>query len=233
MSKFIVFYGINNLGKSTQSQMLADRLIALGHQAEGHKYAVYHLRPTGLNIDSILRGKRLKEDHGLINAEIAEMHRLYHAYYRERPDLIEKLINERYGEVTAEELQWLQVKNREQFEPTLREKLQAGVIIVAEDYLGTGIAWGMTFGVDQGWLERANAHLLKPDLAILFDGQRFVDGIEAKHRHEANNPAIEKCRLIHLQLAKQYGWPIINANQPKETIAEAIWQLALPILPKR
>ena len=53
---FIVIYGINNLGKSTQAEMLVDSLTKAGLTAEYIKYPIYDLKPTGPKINEILRG---------------------------------------------------------------------------------------------------------------------------------------------------------------------------------
>ena len=52
--KFIVFYGINSLGKSTQAEILIDRLEKNGRKAEYLKYPVYELQ-TGKEINKVLR----------------------------------------------------------------------------------------------------------------------------------------------------------------------------------
>src|SRR3989344_1802759 len=65
---------------------------------------------------------------------------------------------------SAREFQLLQVLNRTQYDAELRAKLAAGQWLVAEDYVGTGIAWGMGAGVDRQLLEKLNQHLVKEDL---------------------------------------------------------------------
>lgn len=52
---FIVFYGVNNLGKSTQAKMLVDRLQKEGCKAVYIKYPIYDLLPSGPMINSYLR----------------------------------------------------------------------------------------------------------------------------------------------------------------------------------
>ena len=54
--KFIVLYGINNLGKSTQAKMLVDRLNAEGKKAVYWKYPRYDVAPAGPLINDYLRG---------------------------------------------------------------------------------------------------------------------------------------------------------------------------------
>lgn len=191
--KFIVLYGINNLGKTTQAKLLVERLIKEGYKAEYLKYPLYELAPAG----------------PLING-----------YLRE---------NNPY-QLTPREFQVLHVLNRMQYEPVLKSKLAAGINIVAEDYLGTGLAWGIGAGVDEEFLKKINSHLLPEDLVLLFGGKRFSDGIEDVHLHERDEVLMEKVRLAHQKLAEEYGWRRIKANETKEKISENIWQIVKTIL---
>lgn len=179
--KFIVLYGINNLGKTTQAKLLVNWLQSLGYQAEYLKYAVYDLKPSGP---------------------------LLNAYLREG--------NPR--RLSVEDFQFLQVLNRTQYEPILLSKLESGTWIIAEDYVGTGIAWGVGAGMHQDFLEELNSHLLKEDLAFFFDGKRFASGIEKIHQHEQNDELTQKVRTVHQTLAKELDWIPINANQSIEEI---------------
>jgi len=132
--KFIVFYGINNLGKTTQVDLLIQKLKECGITAEYLKYGVYNLEPSGVMLNEYLRKKNP---------------------YKFSP----------------REFQLCHAFNRTQYEPVLKQKLDAGIWIIAEDYKGTGIAWGVGADVDQDFLIRLNAHLYSEDLCILFDGE--------------------------------------------------------------
>lgn len=52
---FIVFYGTNNLGKSTQATLLTERMNTEGFRAQYIKYPIYDLAPTGPMINDYLR----------------------------------------------------------------------------------------------------------------------------------------------------------------------------------
>lgn len=184
--KFIVFYGINNLGKSTQAKLLVKRLKQEGYRAEYLKYAIYDLVPSGPLLDHYLR-----QDNPL--------------------------------DLTPREFQIIQVLNRTQFQPVLEKKLTSGINIIAEDYIGTGIAWGVGAGVDEKFLKDLNQHLLREDLAFLFEGRRFDQGIEKNHQHEQNDKLTNRVRLAHEKLGREYNWLNINANRKIEIIAEEIW----------
>ena len=158
--KLIVFYGINNLGKSTQARILIENLKKRGIKAEYIKYPIYNLKPTGPFINQVLRsGKKQK--------------------------------------ISEEELQMWYTLNRFQFEPKLKEKLANGIWIAAEDYVGTGLAWGWSKGADLKYLENMNKFLVKEDLSILFYGKRFLDGKEKIHLHESNDELMKKCQKKH------------------------------------
>ena len=53
--KFITFYGINNIGKSTHARILYDRLKELGYDPIYLKYPVYDMEPSGPYLNKILR----------------------------------------------------------------------------------------------------------------------------------------------------------------------------------
>lgn len=119
---------------------------------------------------------------------------------------------------TTDELQKLYADNRTRYEPELISRLEAGEWIVAEDYTGTGIAWGLTWGADIEYLEKINKHLLQPDVAILMHGHRFDTAIEKGHRNETESERIVICKNFHVLLAQRYGWQTINANQLIEDV---------------
>ena len=178
--KFIVLYGINNIGKTTQARMLVEHMLRRGMRADYIKYPVYDLNPSGHFLDRVLRS--LKQ------------------------------------EISEEELQMWFATNRMQFQPTLKKKLSFDIHVVAEDYIGTSIAWGSMKGADEQWLKSINSKLLKENAGILMDGQRFVVGREGVHIHETNEKLIERVRRKHLDLAIEYGWHIVNANQAREKV---------------
>lgn len=136
---------------------------------------------------------------------------------------LNKLIREKEQSVTEEELQLWFTINRHQFEPKLKSMLAEGKTVIAEDYIGTGIAWGMVKGADEEWLENINKYLLRPDLAILIDGNQNKEAMEQKHIHERNERLMKKSKQAHLALAKKYAWYIIKLQQKKEDTARLVW----------
>jgi thymidylate kinase len=123
--------------------------------------------------------------------------------------------------------------NRFQFEPHLKEWLLDEQIVVAEDYTGTGLAWGAVKGLDLEWLEQINAPLIKEDIALLMDGERFKEASENGHRHESDEDAMQRARQIHLALAAKYDWKIVSAKGTLEEVEARLWDQIRLHLPQK
>lgn len=205
--KFIVLYGSNNLGKSTQARRFACNVLKTGENASLGlailKYPVYGL-PSGRSINAWLRSGNKVES-----------------------------VDE------VEEMQGRYAQNRRDFQGALMAMLNTGIDVVAEDYIGTALAWGMTMGVPFQSLLVQNINLIPPDLAILIDGQRFSASIEKTHRFERSGSHMwQRNRELHLWLAAVYNWTIINNHEPTspwnvravDDIAEEIRRLAYQVI---
>lgn len=125
--------------------------------------------------------------------------------------------------MSEEDLQTLFMQNRRDFESTLKKMLAEGKIVVAEDYTGTGIAWGTAKGADQAWLEKLNEKLLKEDFSILLVGQRDLRAREKQHVHETNDALVQKVGEILTELGRKYRWHTIELQPKIDDTAEKIW----------
>jgi thymidylate kinase len=183
---FIVVYGNNNIGKSTQSKLLVERIMRGGMPVHYVKYPVYDFAPTGPMINAYLREGNPHE-------------------------------------LSCREAQTLYAMNRYHFEPMLKKWLDAGDCVVAEDYVGTSLAWGIGNGVDKKYLLEINSGLLKEDITLFMDGQRFTAAKEAKHIHEQNDALVEKVGVVYRELAKEFGWTAVDVSGSIEEIHERMW----------
>ncbi|MFH1749972.1 MAG: hypothetical protein ABH837_03735 [bacterium] len=109
--------------------------------------------------------------------------------------------------------QTLQAANRYQYESVIKNKLESGIWVLAEDYIGTSIVWGIATGVDKKYLIKLNSGLLKPDLEIVLVGRPFDTGHEKNHTHEDNRKLVEQVSKLHEKLALELNWVQVNANQ--------------------
>lgn len=127
--------------------------------------------------------------------------------------------------ISEDELQLWFILNRYQFEPELKKFLEDGYVVIAEDYVGTGIAWGTAKGLPQEWLEEANKFLLKEDLAIMIDGERDPRVIEKIHLHEQNPELMIKCAGVLKGMAGKFGWKVVERKTTIEETAGKIWEV--------
>lgn len=125
--------------------------------------------------------------------------------------------------LSSKELQELNSENKHDFEPTLIELLREYDYVIAEMYKGTSVAFGMGEGLSQDFLESLESDLYPEDFSILLDGQRFMEAKEDGHRFEEDSTKLDNIRQIHLLLAKERGWNIVNANQSQEKVTEDLW----------
>lgn len=126
---------------------------------------------------------------------------------------------------TTHELQYLYMLNRLRYKDVLEERLASGEWVVVEDYTGTGIAWGLTWGGDLNFLERINKGLIQEDISILMDGERFLSAVEKGHRNEGNDERIILCKNFLRLLAGRYNWHIAYANESIDNVQENIRNL--------
>ncbi|KKR39248.1 hypothetical protein A2210_01245 [Candidatus Woesebacteria bacterium RIFOXYA1_FULL_40_18] len=122
------------------------------------------------------------------------------------------------------ERQKIFAQNRRDYEPTLFGRLELGEWVVAEDYRKTGIAWGITYGVDIWTMEKLNNGMYPEDLEICLDGARFAQAIEENHLHEQSG-LWDKNRAVYKVLALRYDWKVVDASKEVGQVARNIWNI--------
>lgn len=187
--KLITFYGINNIGKSTQCKILIENLKKRGYDAVYLKYPVYSIEPSGLFINKTLRNSEGNEQ-----------------------------------KISEDELQMWFTINRYQFEPELKRLLSEGKIVIAEDYVASGLAWGSAKGASLDWLIEMNKYLVKEDFTIYLKGRRNIQAKETNHLHESNDELMETCQFIFDNLALKFNWTKVNVKNSIGETADDIWK---------
>lgn len=156
--------------------------------------------------------------------------------YTQKPTgpLLNKILRSHSKQCMPEEkLQLWFVLNRCQFQPKLKKMLKSGMIVIAEDYVGTGIAWGLSKGAKLSQLESMNKFLVQPDVAILMDGRRKKSAREAGHLHEENEKLLTRCQRVYRKLAKRYGWTVVKVDRDRDVTAARLWKTLGFLIGKR
>lgn len=137
---------------------------------------------------------------------------------------LKKILWRRVSAPGEEEMQALFAQNRKDFEPTLRGWLNSGVTVLAEDYKGTGVVWGVSKGIPVERMEEINKDFSDPDVSILIDGPRRLDLRPGEgHIYNTDEDEWYKARKVYLQMADRYGWIRVGADAPILTVAGRIW----------
>jgi thymidylate kinase len=135
--------------------------------------------------------------------------------------------------IPEEELQMWFTLNRFQFQEQLKEWLAEGQVVVAEDYTGTGLAWGSAKGANLDWLISLNKPLLQEDFSLFLKGKRNLSAKENVHLHENNDDVIEACQFILENLAKKYNWKTVSVKPSINDTAKEIWDTVEEFLKKQ
>ncbi len=210
----IVFYGPNNIGKSTQIQLTKKYLHDKKYPIKIIKYPIYEIE-SGQVLNAILRPGNKKIEN-IVKTLLQKRYKSNHIH-KILLKIQKALNNFGYKSMQFElELQKLFTQNRHDYENELQNMLDNGITVIAEDYVGTGIAWGMTRGIAFEKLAEMNKGLLEPDIAIMLIAEnRFTQSIEqkAKHRNETDELAWQKNKEIYKKLAKKFNWHVINIDK--------------------
>ncbi|MBU0706845.1 hypothetical protein KKG41_00550 [Patescibacteria group bacterium] len=193
---------------------------------EGYLIAIYGIN----NLGKTTQAKKLVE---FLNKNNWAADYVKYPVYRTKPSgtIINQVLRKDLEQnITEEEFQMWYTINRFQYEPIILKKMEQGHIVVAEDYIGTGVAWGATKGANMDWLVDINKPLRQEDLAILFDGERFIDGKEKKHIHEQDDVLMARCRKWHQKLSEMNGWKVVNANQRIDEVHEDVLEIVSQFL---
>jgi dTMP kinase len=123
-------------------------------------------------------------------------------------------------------MQLLYVANRYERKPDLQRWLDGGLMLVADRYMASSIAYGAAFGLDVAWLTDMQRFLPKPGLTILLDiapetavRRKAVD----RDRYERDLALLGRVRETYGMLAEgDPGWVRIDGERSKAEIAAEV-----------
>jgi len=124
-------------------------------------------------------------------------------------------------------MQLLYVANRYERKPDLQRWLDGGLMLVADRYMASSIAYGAAFGLDVAWLTDMQRFLPTPALTILLDiapetavRRKAVD----RDRYERDLALLGRVRETYWMLAERDpGWVRIDGERSKDEIAAEVF----------
>jgi dTMP kinase len=155
--------------------------------------------------------------------ETAIGHELHKALHGERD----------YG---ADVIQMLMIANRYEWKPAIARALADGVIVIADRYLASSVAYGEAQGLDPHWLFDAQKYLPAPAVTLMIDiAPETAAARKRSHRDrfEQDLPMLGRVRASYHRQAVQPGWVAIDGERPIDAVAADVATAAASALAPR
>ena len=131
----------------------------------------------------------------------------------------------------ADVMQLLYVANRYEKKPDLTRWIEGGLILVADRYTASSVAYGEAFGLDPAWLTDMQRFLPPATLTILLDiapetavKRKSVD----RDRYERDLAMQARVRKSYHRQASAQGWIVLDGERAKDEItADVVSAVAL------
>jgi dTMP kinase len=139
-------------------------------------------------------------------------------------------------EFGPEVMQLLYVANRMEFRPRLSAWIGQGDVVICDRYRASSVAYGEAHGLDPVWLTDIQRYLPEADATLLLDiapdtaAARKATG---RDRYERDLALLGRVRDSYRRQAGQGGWSLIDGEQEKDQVAEAVARAVLPRLERR
>ena len=139
-------------------------------------------------------------------------------------EIARALSNERdYG---PDVMQLLYVANRYEKKPELLRWLEGGLILVADRYTASSVAYGEALGLDPAWLSEIQKFLPAAAITIMLDiapetavTRKSVD----RDRYERDLAMQGRVRESYRRQATEQGWIVLDGERSKDAIAEDVF----------
>ena len=133
----------------------------------------------------------------------------------------------------ADVMQLLYVANRFEYKPRLLSWLAARDIVVCDRYRASSIAYGESQGLDAAWLDDIQRHLPEADVTLVLDispETAVARKSSGRDRYERDLGLLARVRESYRRQAALRGWVVIDAEQPRDAVAQAVAAAVLPRL---
>lgn len=133
-----------------------------------------------------------------------------------------------------ETMQLLYVANRFERKADIDRWQAAGLILLFDRYVASGIAYGEAQGLDPGWLETLQVSLPRPELTILLDVAPETAAARktvGRDRYERDLALLTRVRKSYLRQAARPDWVRIDAEQDPDVVAAEMAAAIEPRLP--
>jgi dTMP kinase len=136
-------------------------------------------------------------------------------------------------EYGADVIQMLMIANRYEWKPAISRALADGLVVIADRYLASSVAYGEAQGLDPEWLFEAQRYLPPPALTVMIDiaPQTAVARKRAhRDRFEQDLDLLARVRESYRRQAMQPGWVALDGERPIDAVAADVASAAASVL---
>ena len=122
-------------------------------------------------------------------------------------------------------MQLLFVANRYERKAAIEHWIESGLILICDRYRASSVAYGQAHGLDAAWLTDMQRFLPTPDLTILLDispETALARKAVGRDRYERDLELLARVRESYRQQATSAGWHIVDGEQPRAAVTEAV-----------
>jgi dTMP kinase len=136
-------------------------------------------------------------------------------------------------EYPADVMQLLYIANRYERRADLERWLASGLVLLCDRYTASSVAYGEAQGLDPAWLAATQQFLPAADCTLLLDIAPETAArrkTTSRDRYERDLELLTRVRESYLRQAVTPDWIVIDADRPKDEVAEEIAAVLAPRL---
>jgi dTMP kinase len=120
----------------------------------------------------------------------------------------------------------------EHVENEVRPALYEGKLVISDRYVYSSLAYQGAAGLSLEWIEKVNAHALKPDLAVFIDvdPKKVLERLKSRKSVMENLETQQKVREVYLKFVAKGELVRLDGDRTKDEVAEALSAAVLEFL---
>jgi dTMP kinase len=192
---------------------------------KGSFICIEGLDGCGKTTQAKLLAKKLRKSHNAVYTAEPSRGKIG-AFIRKRC-----LYNEKRGSTVVEALLFA-ADRVEHVENEVLPALREGRLVISDRYVYSSLAYQGAAGLSLDWIEKVNAHTLKPDLAVFLDVdlKTVMNRLKSRKSVMENMETLQKVRDVYLKFVAKGDLVRIDGNRGKAEVAEALSALVLNFL---
>jgi dTMP kinase len=118
--------------------------------------------------------------------------------------------------------------NRWENEELVQGLLRGADFVIADRYIPSNLAYGLSKGLNLKWLLNLDEGLPKPDLVLILNvplTSSFARKPTKRDVHEKNSKLLTHVKKSYKKLGKIFGWKMIDGKGSAKEVESAVWKV--------